>query len=100
MASRGPLHAWGAGELGFELGDPAVGEPGVRPGGLEPLFQGAVVGGELADALLEGGVLGGDPGDGFLGPLGFEVTDLAEEPADAGPLDGDLGVGVLQRVLG
>jgi hypothetical protein len=75
-------------------------EPEVVPGGLEPLVEGAVVGGELADALLEGGVLGGDPGDGFLGPLGLEVADLAEEFADAGALGEDLGVGGLERVLG
>jgi hypothetical protein len=51
MASRGPL---GVGELGFELGDAAIGEPVVGAGGLEPFFEGAVVGGELADALLDG----------------------------------------------
>jgi len=62
--------------LCFEVGDALVVEPEVVPGCLEPLVEGAVVGGELADALLEGGVLGGDPGDGLLGPLGFEVAVL------------------------
>ena len=88
------------GELRFEVGDALVVEPEVVPGGLEPLVEGAVVGGELADALFEGGVLGGDPGDGLFGPLGLQVSDLAEELADAGPLGEDLGVGGLECVLG
>lgn len=50
--------------------------------------------------MLEGGVLGGDPLDGLLGPLGFEVADLAKEFADAGALGQDLGVGGLESVLG
>ena len=66
----------------------------------EPFVEGAVVGGELADALFEGGVLGGDALDRVLGPLGFQVADLAEEFADAGALGEDLGVGGLERVLG
>src|SRR5579859_209941 len=56
------LAGWGAlGELGFELGDAPVGEPVVGAGGFQPLFQGPVVVGELADALLERGVLGDQP---------------------------------------
>ena len=55
-------------------------------GRLEPLVQGPVVGGELPYSLFEGGVLGGDALDGLLGPLGFQVPDLAEEFADAGAL--------------
>jgi hypothetical protein len=82
------------GELCFEVGDALVVEAEVVPGGLESLVEGAVAGGELADALLAGGVLGGDAGDGLLGPLGFEVADLAEEPGDAGALGEDLGVGL------
>ena len=70
-------------ELGFEVGDAPVLEPQVGPCGFQPLLQGPVVGGELADALLEGGVLGGDALDGLLGPLGLQVADLAEELADA-----------------
>jgi hypothetical protein len=41
---------------------------------------------ELADRLFECGVLGGDPLDGFFGPFGFQVADLAEELADADAL--------------
>jgi hypothetical protein len=53
---------WGAlGELGFELGDAPVGEPVVGAGGFQPVLEGLVVVGELADALLERGVLGGQP---------------------------------------
>src|SRR6516164_6367452 len=88
------------GDLGFEVGDALVVEAEVLPCGLEFLLEGAVAGGEGAVALLEGGVLGGDPGDGFLGPFGLQVPDLAEELADAGALGEDLGVGGLERVLG
>ena len=88
------------GELGFEVGDALVVEPEVLPCGLEFLLKGPLVGGERADALLERGVLGGDPLDGFLGPFGLQVPDLAEELADAGALGEDLGVGGLERVLG
>src|SRR6266508_3384319 len=76
--------AW-IGDAGFEIGDAPVLEAQVGPGGLEPFVEGAVVGGELADALLERGVLGGDPLDGLLGPFGFQVPDLAEELADCCP---------------
>jgi hypothetical protein len=68
-------------------------EAQVGAGGLEAFVEGAIVGGELADTLLQGGVLGGDPLDGFLGSFGFQVADLAEEFADAGALGEDLGVG-------
>ncbi|UYQ60651.1 hypothetical protein [Streptomyces peucetius] len=51
---------------------------------------------ELADSLLEGG----DPLDGFLGPLGFQVTYLAEEFADLDALSEDFGVGGLEGGLG
>ena len=47
-------------QLGFELGDPPVGEADVGAGGLQPLLQGPVVQGELADALFEGGALAGE----------------------------------------
>lgn len=75
-------------------------EAEVGAGGLEPLVEGAVVGGQLANSLLEGGVLGGDPLDGFLSPLGLQVPYLAEEFADAGALGEDLGLGGLECVLG
>src|SRR3954464_7631837 len=39
------------GDTGFEVGDAPVLEAQVRAGGLEPLVEGVVVGGELADAL-------------------------------------------------
>ena len=74
------------GELCFQVCDALVVEAEVVAGGPEPLVEGAVVGGELADAL---GVFGGDPGDGLLGPLGLEVSDLAEQLADAGALGDD-----------
>jgi hypothetical protein len=66
------------GELGFELGDAPVGEPVAGTGGLEPLGEGAVIGGELPDALLVRGVLGGDPLDGLLGDATSGVTELPE----------------------
>ena len=75
-------------------------ETQVGTGGLEPFVEGPVVGGELADSLLERGVLGGDPLDGLFGPLGLQVADLAEELADAGALGDDLGVGGFEGVLG
>src|SRR5262245_36143000 len=87
------------GELCFEVGDALVVEPEVLPGGLEFLLEGAVAGGERADALLERGVLGGDPLDGLLGPFGLQVPDLAEELSDASALGEDLGMGGLERVL-
>ncbi len=88
------------GEPGFEVSDALVVEAEVLPCGLEFLLEGAVVGGEGADALLKRGVLGGDPLDGLLGPFGLQVPDLAEQLADAGSLGEDLGVGGLERVLG
>ena len=74
------------GESGFEIGHFAVLEAQVGARGLQSFVQGAVVGGELADALFEGGVLGGDALDGFLGPFGFQVADVAEEFTDAAAL--------------
>jgi hypothetical protein len=88
------------GEVGFEVGDASVLEAEVGPGGLESFVEGAVVGGELADALFEGGVLGGDPLDGFLGPFGLQVADLAEEFTDPAALGLDFRVGGLERILG
>src|SRR6516225_6400306 len=88
------------GDLGFEVGDALVVKPEVLPCGLEFLLEGAVAGGERADALLERGVLGGDPLDGFLGPFGLQVPDLAEELADAGALGGYLVVGGLEGAFG
>ena len=93
-------HRCRVGELGFEVGDAPVLEAQVGAGGFEPFVEGAVVGGELADALFERGVLGGDPLDGLLGPFGLQVADLAEEFADAGALGEDLGVGGLEGVFG
>ena len=75
-------------------------EAQVGAGGLEAFVEGAVVGGELPDALFEGGVLGGDPLDGFLSPYGFQITDLAEKFTDAGALGEDLGMGGLEGLLG
>src|SRR5271157_264294 len=95
---RRRLLRWG--EPGFEVGDALVVEAEVFPCGLEFLLKGAVVGGERADALLERGVLCGDPLDGFLGPFGLQVPDLAEELPDAGALNGDLAVGGHECVLG
>jgi hypothetical protein len=45
------------GEACFEVGDAPVLEAEVGAGGLEPLVEGAVVGGELTDPLFERGVL-------------------------------------------
>jgi hypothetical protein len=75
-------------------------EAQVGAGGCQALLQGAVVGGELAHALLEGGVLRGDPLDGFFSSFGLQVADLTEEFADAGALGEDLGVGGFEGVLG
>jgi hypothetical protein len=86
--------------LGLEVCDAAALEAEVGAGGLESFVKGAVVGGELPDPLFEDGVLGGDPLDGLLDPFGFQVADLAEEFSDAGALSADLGVGVLEGVLG
>lgn len=80
------------GDGGFKIGDAAVLEAEVGTGGFEPLVEGAVVGGQLADPLLERGVLGGDALDGFLGPFGLQVADLAEEFTDADALGADLVV--------
>ncbi len=78
------IFLWWVEELGFEVGDAPVLEPQVRSCGFQPLVQGPVVSGELPHSLFEGGVLGGDALDGFLGPLGLKVADLAQELADAG----------------
>ncbi|MBP2047817.1 hypothetical protein J2Z21_000739 [Streptomyces griseochromogenes] len=80
--------------------DAPVLEAQVRAGGLESLVEGAVVDGELADALFEGGVLGGDPLDGALGPLSSHIAYLAEEFAAPSALGEDLGVGGFEGVLG
>src|SRR3974377_901936 len=88
------------GDLGFEVGDALVVEAEVLPCGLGFLLEGAVAGGEGADALLWPCVLGAETGDGFLGLFGLQVPDLAEELADAGALGEDLVVGGLERVLG
>jgi hypothetical protein len=84
---------------GFELGDAAVGEPVVGAGGLQSFLQGSVLLGELADALLERGVLGGDRLRGPLGPLVFQVADLAHQDRDPLSLGTDLSVGCLQSGL-
>ncbi|MEU3894818.1 hypothetical protein [Streptomyces sp. NPDC045251] len=49
------------GEASFEVSDAPVLEAEVGTGDLEPFVEGALVGGELADPLLECGVFGGDP---------------------------------------
>lgn len=54
----------------------------------------------MAVALLEGGVLRGNQLDCFFGPFGLQVTDLAEEDADASALREDLGIRGLDGVLG
>lgn len=48
--------ASGAGDAGLEVGDAADLQADVGPGGLESLAEGAVVGRQLADPLLESGV--------------------------------------------
>ena len=68
--------------------------------GLQPFLKGAVIGGELADALLERGVFGGDPLDSVRGEFVLGVAELAEQLPDAGALRMDLGVGVLEGVFG
>ena len=78
----GDVFRWG--QLCFEVGDAAVLEPQVGSGGLESFVEGAVVGGELLQALLERGVLGRDALDRVLGPVRFEVADAAEEFTDVG----------------
>ncbi|MGP3913886.1 hypothetical protein [Nonomuraea sp. 10N515B] len=88
------------GELRFEVGDASVLEAHVGARGLETFVEAAVIGGELTDPLLEGGVFSSDALDGFLGPLGFQVADLAEELPDAGPLGDDLGAGCFEGVFG
>ena len=75
-------------------------EAQIGAGGFESFVERAVVGGELTNALFEGGVLGGDSLDIIVCPFGFQVSDAAEEFADAIALDEDLGVGGLERVLG
>jgi hypothetical protein len=45
-------------------------------------------------------ILGGDPRCGLVVPLDLQVGDLAEKFTDAGPLTGDLGVGVVECVFG
>lgn len=84
----------------FEVGDAAVLEAQVGPGGVESFIEGAVVGGELVNTLLERGVLRADALNPVLGPVRFEVTDAAEEFADACALGDDLGGGGLEPVLG
>jgi hypothetical protein len=69
--------------LCFELGDAPVGELVVGACGLQPFCEGSVVGGQLADALLERGVLGGDALDGLVGEFAFGVAELAEQLPDA-----------------
>jgi hypothetical protein len=52
-------------QSGLRVGDSPVLEAKVRAGRIQLLVEGAVVAGELADALFEGGVFGGDALDGF-----------------------------------
>ena len=89
----------GVGETGFEVGDAPVLEAQGGAGGFEAFVEGAVVGGELPDALFECGVLGGDALDRILSPLGFQVSDAAEEFSDTRALGEDFGVG-FECVLG
>ena len=76
VSARGIVPGGVVKQLGFELGDPPVGEADVGAGGLQPFLQGPVVLGELADALFEGGVLGGDLADGLGCPFVFGVAGL------------------------
>ena len=87
-------------QLGFELGHPPVGEADVGAGGLESFLQGTVVLGELADALFEGGVLGGDLADDLRCPFAFGIAGLPHEGGYAVALGADLGERGLQCGLG
>ena len=64
------------GDLCLEVGDALVVEPEVLACGLEFLFEGAVAGGEGADALLERGVLGGGRLTSLAGEFAFGVAGL------------------------
>ena len=90
----------GVGETGFEVGDAPVLEAQGGAGGFEAFVEGAVVGGELPDALFECGVLGGDALDRILSPLGFQVSDAAKEFSATRALGEDFGVGGFECVLG
>lgn len=98
-ATDGQRGCRGVGETGFEVGDAPVLEAQGGAGGFEAFVEGAVVGGELPDALFECGVLGGDALDRILSPLGFQVSDAAEEFSDTRALGEDFGVG-FECVLG
>jgi hypothetical protein len=74
---------WSA-KLCFEIGDPAVLEAQAGASGLEPLVEGQVDSGHLADTLREDSVLSGEPLDGLLGPLGLHVPDPAQKFAGSG----------------
>lgn len=86
-------------EAGFQIGNAAILEA-VGAGGFESFVHCAVISGEFTDALFECGVLGGDPPTGILCPFGFQISDLAQEQADATALSQDLGVGGFESILG
>jgi hypothetical protein len=67
---------------------------------LQAFFQSPLLCGEVADALLERGVVGGEPLGGVAVVLTMGVAELAEQAADAGALDADLGVRGFERLLG
>jgi hypothetical protein len=90
----------GFGELGFEAGDAGVEEAVVLAGGLDPLGELLIAGGELAVLQAERPVLRIDSLDGVGGEVDFEVPDAAQELADLVSLAADLGVRGLEGVLG
>jgi hypothetical protein len=90
----------GFGEVGFEAGDAGVEEAVVLAGGLDPLGELLIAGGELAVLLAERPVLRVDSLDGVGGEVDFEVADAAQELADLVSLTADLGVRGLEGVLG
>jgi hypothetical protein len=81
-----------------ELGDPAVCEAIVGAGCVEAFFQGLVVVGELAEALLERNVLGGCPLGAVSCGQSFQIADLAHEECDVVPLSAYFGMGCLSAV--
>ena len=73
-------------QLRFEAGDALVEEAVVGASTLQAFFQGALPGGEVADALPERSVLGAEPAGGVAVVLVLGVAELAEQLADAGAL--------------
>jgi hypothetical protein len=85
MRGRSGCCTW-SGNAGFEVGHAAILEAQVGAAGIQPLFQGAVVGGELVTRSLRVKVYAGPhPVTGSAavyrkyGPAGALVRDQAEE---------------------